>query len=187
VGLEIAADFWSHRRPTKTNEVARRRCERPGPGTEGVSSMQTHRSPPQGIAIDRQQREAVYEEVINHLTGLGDVHINIQRGDYATARRLRREFEEDLRLLDDLGWAKDQPAESFELTIPSDELARVIRRLHAYTADALHDYVLREKDDEQIAARQVAACAAYGTVLARVAELEAAAAADATAGPRKED
>jgi hypothetical protein len=149
--------------------------------------MHTNRSPSQGIAIDRQQRDAIYEEVTNHLTGLGDVHINIRQGDYAAAQRLRREFEEDLRLLDDLGWAEDEPAESFELTMPTDELARVIRRLHASTAGALHDYVLREKDDEQIAARQVAACAAYGTVLARVAELEAAAAADATAGPRKEN
>jgi hypothetical protein len=187
VGLEIAADFWSHRRPTKTNEVARRRCERPGPGTEGVSSMHIQRSPSQGIAIDRQQREAIYEEVINHLSGLGDVHINLRRGDLATARRLRGEFEEDLRLLDDLGWAENERAESFELTMPNDELARVIRRLHAYTAGALRDYVLREKDDEQIAARQVAACAAYGTVLARVAETQAAAAADTAAGPQKED
>ncbi len=149
--------------------------------------MHTHRSPPQGVAIDRQAREAIYEEVVNHLSGLGDVHINLRQGDYAAAKRLRREFEEDLRLLDDLGWAKDERAESFELTMPNDELARVIRRLHAYTAGALHDYVSRDKDDEQIAARQVAACAAYGTVLARVAELQAAAAADAAAGPQKED
>jgi hypothetical protein len=149
--------------------------------------MHTRRSPPQGIAIDRQQREAIYEEVINHLSGLGDVHINMRNGDHATAQRLRREFEEDLRLLDDLGWAEDELAESYELTMPTDQLARVIRRLHANTAGALHEYVLRDKDDEQIAALQVAACAAYGTVLARVAELRAAAAADATTGPRKED
>jgi hypothetical protein len=63
----------------------------------------------------------------------------------------------------------------------------VIQRLHAYTAGALHEHVLREKDDEQIAARQIAACAAYGTVLARVAELQAAAAADVAARPQKED
>jgi hypothetical protein len=149
--------------------------------------MHTHRSPSEGIAIDRKQREAIYEEVTDHLSGLGDVHITLRQGDHVTAQRLRREFDQDLRLLDDLGWAEDEPGESFELTMPADELARVIRRLHDYTASALHTHVLREKNDEQIAARQVAACAAYGTLLARLAEQEAAAATNATAGPQKEE
>jgi hypothetical protein len=56
--------------------------------------MHTHRSPSQGIAIDRKQREAIYEELTDHLSGLGDVHIHMQQGDYAAAQRLRSEFEE---------------------------------------------------------------------------------------------
>jgi hypothetical protein len=149
--------------------------------------MHTHRSPSEGIAIDRKQREAIYEEVTDHLSGLGDVHITLRQGDHATAQRLRREFDQDLRLLDDLGWAEDDSRESFELTMQADELTRVIRRLHDYTASALRVHVLREKEDEEIAARQVAACAAYGTLLARLAEHGTAGVADETAGTRKEE
>jgi hypothetical protein len=83
-------------------------------------------------------------------------------------------------------WAEEDSRESFELTMASDELTGVIRRLHDYTAGALHVHVLREKEEEQIAARQVAACAAYRALLARLAEDKGAATADATAGTQEE-
>lgn len=97
-----------------------------------------------------------------------------QQGDYATAQRLRREFEEDMRLLDDLGWAEDDTAESYELTMPLDQFARAMRRLHDRNAEALRAYTTRDTTEEEIAAREAVACSAYGMVFGRVAELSAA-------------
>ncbi len=55
-----------------------------------------------------KKRDAVHELLIEHLGGLGDIRIAIDRGDVETARRLAREFTEDFRLLDDIGWGPDE-------------------------------------------------------------------------------
>lgn len=57
------------------------------------------------LIITRAQRDAVYELVMDHLTGIGDVWLCVERREYATAKRLGREFYEDLWPLEDLGWA----------------------------------------------------------------------------------
>jgi hypothetical protein len=62
------------------------------------------------VTISRAQRDAIYEMVINHLTAIGDVWLSVDRREYATAKRMGREFAEDLRLLEDLGWAETMTA-----------------------------------------------------------------------------
>lgn len=86
--------------------------------------------------------------------------------------RLRREFEDDLRLLDDLGWPEREPAQSFELTVPLDQLARTIGRLHDDASGALREYTSRDDEEQQIAARHALACSTYGTVLGLIAEMQ---------------
>lgn len=85
-----------------------------------------------------EKRDAIYELLIEHLGGLGDVRIAIDRGDFGTARRLAKEFVEDFLLLDDLGWGPDQRSE-VPLTIPSGELAAIFERLRADARDALFE------------------------------------------------
>jgi hypothetical protein len=46
---------------------------------------------------------AIYAEVTLDLDGIGDLAIAMNKADYATARRYRQRFEDDMRLLDDLG------------------------------------------------------------------------------------
>jgi hypothetical protein len=83
------------------------------------------------ITIDCDQRDGLYELVRNHLGGIGDVWIALEDNqDYAAAERLAREFAEDFRLLGDIGWRPSEDRESFELTIPADELAQPLKRLH---------------------------------------------------------
>lgn len=135
--------------------------------------MHPNRSPQAGIALSREQRDAIHADVLNHLSGIGDLFMHVEQGNYKTAQRLRREFEEDLRLLDDLGWAEDDPAESFELTMPRDQLARAMQRLHDRNAESLRAYTNRDRTEEEIAAREAVACSAYGMVFGRVAELTA--------------
>lgn len=122
------------------------------------------------VTISRAQRDAIYELVVNHLTGIGDVRMSVDRRQFATAKRMGREFAEDLRLLDDLGWADTTDRETVALTLPSDELTRVLARLDKDTAASLSDYVSRPKLDEDVAQRDVAASEALGDVLGRLAE-----------------
>lgn len=81
--------------------------------------------------ITKEQRVGIYELVRNHLGGIGDVWIALEENeDFATAERLGIEFGEDFRLLDDIGWRPREDREEFELAMPPDDLAELLKRLH---------------------------------------------------------
>lgn len=82
------------------------------------------------MVLDRTQRDALHQFVVTDLAGVGDVAIVLQNGEVAEALRLRNRFEEDLRLLDLLGWQATGERDRYEL-MPSDEAVRVLGRLHA--------------------------------------------------------
>jgi len=121
------------------------------------------------LTITRAQRDAIYEVVLTHLTGIGDVWISVDRREFATAKRLGRAFAEDLRLLEDLGWAETIDHKTVALTAPSDEPGRTLARLHKDAAGSLGTYVSRPKDDEELAQRDLAASEALGEVLSQLA------------------
>ena len=123
------------------------------------------------LIITRAQRDAIYEVVVTHLTGIGDVWMSVDRREFATAERLGRAFAEDLRLLvEDLGWADTIDRETVALTVPPDELTRALARLHKDAAGSLGTYVSRPKDDEELAERDLAASAALGEILSLLAQ-----------------
>lgn len=122
------------------------------------------------LTISREQRNAIYELVLTHLTGIGDVWIEIENRDFARAKRLGRAFAEDLRLLDALGWSETIDRERVTLAIAPDELARTVARLHRDASAALETYVSRPKDDEAQAQRELAASEALGEILSQLAQ-----------------
>ena len=122
------------------------------------------------VTITRAQRDAIYEMVINHLSGIGDVWLGVHRRDFGDAKRLGRRFAEDLRLLEDLGWSETIDQETVTLTMPPGELTRTLARLHKDAAGALGTYVSRPKADEEFAQRDLAASEALGEILGRLAE-----------------
>jgi hypothetical protein len=74
-------------------------------------------TPSSTATISKDQRDGLYALVRNHLGGLSDVFVEMeQRKDYAAAERLGREFAEDFRLLDDIGWRPQDDRESVALT-----------------------------------------------------------------------
>jgi hypothetical protein len=82
------------------------------------------------VTIDPEQRNGIYELVHNHLAGLSDVFMAMERrGDFATAERLGQEFSEDFRLLQDIGWRPQDYRRCFVLTMPVPELTAVLLRL----------------------------------------------------------
>lgn len=85
---------------------------------------------PTTVTINAVQREVFYELVLDHLSGLPDLGLAVERGDFATAERLGVEFAEDLRLMEDLGWDAT-PRRDAELTMPPEDLAEVLTRMRA--------------------------------------------------------
>ena len=121
------------------------------------------------VTITRVQRDAIYELVIARLTAIGDVWLSIKRREFADAKEMGREFAEDLRLLEDLGWAETIDRDSVSLTQPPHELASALARLHQDASASVASYVSRPKDEEALAQRDVAACDALGAILSGLA------------------
>ena len=82
-----------------------------------------------GLTITAEQRDALYDQVLDRLSGIGDIEIAIDVEDYDRAERLGREFSDDLRLLlDDLGIGEGT-GEPVELSSSPVVLRRVLPRL----------------------------------------------------------
>ena len=100
---------WSIRAPTRQRPLALRR-KRYGKRTAADGDPRT--PPARGTpGFDRRPPGPV-------ATGIGDVWICIDRREFAAAKRLGRDFAEDLRLLQDLGWAETIDHETVVLTAP---------------------------------------------------------------------
>jgi hypothetical protein len=98
---------------------------------------------PTTVTINGVQREVFYELVLDHLSGMADLSLAVERGDFATAERLGIEFGEDLRLTQDLGW-DSAPRKDADLTMPPDDLAEVLTRLKSDAEGGL-----RESSDDR--------------------------------------
>ena len=65
--------------------------------------------------------------------------------DVPAAEKLAREFADDFRLLEDLGWHEDGSSGQVELTMPHPELSALMKRIREETEGGFHDAV-RERD-----------------------------------------
>lgn len=94
------------------------------------------------VMISSAQRDALYDRILDRLSGIGDVWLAASTENYGTADRLGREYSDDLRLiLDDLGWGDRPGTAAIELTTPPDVLRRVFGRLR--------DSASGERDQQQ--------------------------------------
>jgi hypothetical protein len=83
-------------------------------------------------SMDQRQRAAIYPHLISDLgIAISEANVALECGEWAVVQALRCRIEQDMRLLDDIGWGSEDPGERFELTIPSDTLEPIVRRLHA--------------------------------------------------------
>jgi hypothetical protein len=126
------------------------------------------------VTISAKQREALYTQVLDHLSGVGDLWLAIDAGDYQQADTLGRAFADDLRLLlDDLGWPDrtDLPADGrVELTMAPEDLRRVIGRLRDEAAEMFADTLPRTGEDRELLRRTGLAVEAAGRVLGAISQ-----------------
>lgn len=80
--------------------------------------------------ITEAQRDALYDQILDRLSGIGDVWLAASADNFETADRLARQYCDELRLLlDDLGWGDGPGGSSMVLTTPPDILRRIFGRL----------------------------------------------------------
>lgn len=79
--------------------------------------------------ISARQRDALYDQIFDRLSGIGDVWLAASTERYEAAERLGREYSDDLRLiLDDLGWGEGSGG-AIDLTTSPEILRRTFIRL----------------------------------------------------------
>ncbi len=84
------------------------------------------------LSITAAQRDALYDQILDRLSGIGDIELAIQTEDYEAAERIGRDYSDDLRLLlDDLGIGEGN-GRPVELTAPPALLRRVLPRLRVH-------------------------------------------------------
>jgi hypothetical protein len=81
------------------------------------------------VRLEAAERDALYEQIFARMSGIDEVWMAAEAGDYVRADQVGREFSDYLRLiLDDLGWGEGD-GEPLELATPPDVLRRVCTRL----------------------------------------------------------
>jgi hypothetical protein len=126
------------------------------------------------IAINRQQRDAIYQEVVLDLNGLTDLWTEFDDGNFDRARELRDQFVLDMRLLDDLGWEPEQGGDEFALTMDGVDLAWVVSHLIVQTGAIIHTHIVEPIERTPHAERSVQAQTALGSILGQLAQGRAA-------------
>lgn len=103
------------------------------------------------ITIDRMQRAVLWADIVTDLTALDDLYRALDCGEYAKAKALRCRFEADMRVLDDIGWARDDhESETYAITVPLDELRRTIKRLHDDAEGVAHRQLVDSSLDDVV-------------------------------------
>ncbi len=81
-----------------------------------------------GLVLTYEQRGILYSQAMLDLTGIGDIWLTIERGEMDDARAYRRQYEDDMRLLDDLGREEIDLRDAYPVTMPLEQLERVVQR-----------------------------------------------------------
>jgi hypothetical protein len=121
------------------------------------------------LTITAAERDALYEQIYVRLSGIDDVWLAVEAGDFEAASRLGREYSDDLRLvLDDLGWGTGS-GEGLQLTAPPDVIRRVFTRMQE-RAEGQH--ALEEQELAECRAREEETGRLMETCRRVLAELE---------------
>lgn len=103
------------------------------------------------MRISAPERDALYDQIFVRLSGIDEVWLAAEAGDFERADRAARQFCDDLRLIiDDLGWGEGS-GEPLELATPPEVLRRVCARIQG-RAEA--EQALEEAERARSAARE---------------------------------
>lgn len=121
---------------------------------------------PAQVTITRAQRDAIHDELLDALRGIGDIVAAAERGEYEVARHLRQRYVGVMRLLDDLGWGPEEGGgAAVAITVEAEELTRTVGFLQARTTAEMGRHV----EAQQEVSHALSAIAAYGAILTQLA------------------
>ncbi len=102
------------------------------------------------VIISADERDAHYDQIIDKLSGIGDVWVAAEREDFPLADQLAREYRDELLLVDDLGWGPRPNRESVHLGAAPDVLHRIFERFQGSVVTERADLEARRIEDQQL-------------------------------------
>ena len=82
--------------------------------------------------ITGEEGNALRAVILTHISGIDDLRMACEAGDFAQAQRLGVEFGDELRLMEDLDWTGTvSDGAVLKLTMPPKQLRRVFTRLQS--------------------------------------------------------
>jgi hypothetical protein len=117
------------------------------------------------VTLKPTARGLLRRQVLAELSGIGDIYIAANANQWGTALALRRRYEDCMRLLDDLGWREDDPAEEFAITMEPVPLMRVLARLHERCGEEVEEHVASTAEGRQALWEAMLTVAVCGDVL----------------------
>jgi hypothetical protein len=91
------------------------------------------------LVIDRRARDALHGTLLAEISSIGDIWIHLTADRPQQAERLRRQQEQNMRLLDDLEWTQESIHDRFQITMSTHSLRKTLERLYWITAAVLSD------------------------------------------------
>lgn len=124
----------------------RLRLSRRGAGPAAAHNSQ--HGPRSAPTINAAQRDAIYQQILDHLSKAGDLALLVERNDLGAARRLAREVTDELQLvLDGIGWGEASD-DNVDLDLPAEQLRRTFSRLRERAVEQ------REASSQELAETQ---------------------------------
>jgi hypothetical protein len=105
------------------------------------------------LKISSDERDTLHGLMLRRLLILAERTSELARAEGTTVEQVCERFGDDLRLMEDIGWAFETDGESVELTMPADRLAETVKRLRRDARRApceeRHEREPEETDDER--------------------------------------
>lgn len=117
------------------------------------------------LTLKPTARRLLRRRLLGELSGIGDIFIAANAEQWGTALALRRRYEDCMRLLDDLGWREDDPAEEFAITMEPVPLMRVLARVHENCGEDVEEHVARTAEGPEALWEAMLTVAICGDVL----------------------
>ncbi len=117
------------------------------------------------VTLKPTARGLLRRQVLAELSGIGDIYIATNADRWGTALALRRRYDDCMRLLDDLGWREDDPADEFAITMEPIPLMRVLARLHERCGEEVEEHVASTAEGRQALWEAMLTVAICGDVL----------------------
>jgi hypothetical protein len=80
------------------------------------------------LTLDQDQRNALYRFTVTDLETATEIAALLRAGKTDHAQRLRRRFDQDARLLDELGWSTTEPDKDYEVELSDDDRTAIFGR-----------------------------------------------------------